>query len=248
MKRLSITLSLLAIAVGPIAAQPIVTSWQAEHSGRYARIYETTAAESASQSVTTWSRGEGIQDQPTYAGVNEVSVSATHVYIRTSGLGYHVMGPWYGNEAKTNLFVNYPANQAVIYALPLDPGSIPSTKSGTGLGAIGYFVDGIAMFDSRDAFSYSTSSATDARPNNGVQGDGSGIAMHTSTRTSPSTPPTRTKRDPTTTTTLTPPPALRHLLGDAVAYDSATSRYTEQTGGNGIHSFPEPKPSVSIRG
>ena len=131
MKRLSITLSLLAIAVGPIAAQPIVTSWQAEHSGRYARIYETTAAESASQSVTTWSRGEGIQDQPTYAGVNEVSVSATHVYIRTSGLGYHVMGPWYGNEAKTNLFVNYPANQAVIYALPLDPGSIPSTISKT---------------------------------------------------------------------------------------------------------------------
>ena len=235
MKRQSNTLLLLALAAGPLAAQPIVTSWYTEQSGGYARIYETTAAESAGASVTIWSRGRGVQAQPTYAGVHEVSVTDTNVYIRTSGLGFHVMGPWYGNEAKTNLFVNYPANQAIIYELPLDPGIIPSFKSGTGLGATGYFVDGIAMFDSRDAFSYSTSSATDARPNNGVQGDAV-WNRDAYVNESVTFDPANAHQAGANHHYHANPPALRHLLGDAVSYDSATNRYTEQIGGNSTHS------------
>jgi len=218
-----------------LIAQPIVDSWYTEQSGRYARIYETTAAESAGTSVTTWSRGQGVQNQPTYAGVHEISVTDTHVYIRTSGLGFHIMGPWYGNEANTNLFPNYPANQSVIYELPLDPGTAPSTKTGTGLGAIGYFVDGIAMFDSRDAFSYSTSNATDSRPNNGIQGDGV-WNRDAYVNESVTFDPANAHQAGANHHYHANPPGLRHLRGDSVSYDSATNRYTEQIGGNGTHS------------
>src|SRR5205814_2486849 len=116
-----------------------------------ARIYPTAADESARNAVTTWSRGQGTQALPVYAGVREVSSSSTWVYIRSSGLASYVMGPWYLNAAKTQLFPNYPANAHVLYRIPRSP-TVPASKTLTGLGAIGYFVNGVALFDNRDAF------------------------------------------------------------------------------------------------
>ncbi len=102
-------------------------------------------------SVTTWSRGAGVQSAPTYAGVHQIDYSANWVYIHTTGLGSHVMGPWYLNAAKTNLFPNYPSNTAAMFRFPRVP-AIPAGKTLFGGGSIGYFVDGVSMFDIRDAF------------------------------------------------------------------------------------------------
>jgi hypothetical protein len=46
--------------------------------------------------------------------------------VHSTGLASHVMGPWYLNAAKTNLFPNYPANQAVKWRFPRTP-VIPTT-------------------------------------------------------------------------------------------------------------------------
>lgn len=226
---LSVALATLAL---PLTAEPIVTSWQNDLSSRYARLYQNDADETAGRAVTTWNRGQGVQAQPTYAGVSEVAVTATDVYIRATGLGAHVMGPWYGNVERTNLFPNYPANQALLYRIPRDPGTPPTNKELTGLGRIGLFVDGVSMFDSRDAFSYDTSAGQDQMPRSpeGVRGDrvwnrdayvnegvtfdrgnahqaGSHYHYHAN------------------------PVGLRHLLGDSVAYNSETNRYTENFDG-----------------
>src|SRR5437667_9811033 len=75
------------------AADPRVDSWFTENSGKYARIFQTTADEASGASVTTWSRGQGTQSLPVYAGVREISSSANWVYIRSSGLASYVMGP-----------------------------------------------------------------------------------------------------------------------------------------------------------
>jgi len=152
-------------------AEPLLTSWFTGNSGLYARIYAATVNETNGTSVTTWSRGAGVQSLPTYAGVSEVSYSASWVYIRTSGLASHTMGPWYLNTAKTQNFPNFPSNTATIYRFPRVP-VIPATKTSTGLGAIGYFVNGVAFFDNRDAFSYVNASGQDATPTNGLTGDG----------------------------------------------------------------------------
>ncbi len=215
-----------------LQATPLVSSWFTDLSGRYARIYPDNEAMAAQASVTTWDRGAGIQATPVYAGITEISSTTTDVYIRTSNLGLHIMGPWYGGNG--NLFPNYPANQADIYRFPLTP-IIPTAKTPTAGGSVGYMVDGITLFDSRDAFSYDTSQAVDDGPGaaTGVNGDdvwnrdafinegdtfdnafahqaGANHHYHANA------------------------PALRHLLGDSVDYDAAINLYTENF--NGTHS------------
>ena len=239
--RFNKTLSLLALigslAVagqpGFISAEPQLTSWFTELSGRYARIYETNEDQDAKRSVTTWNRGAGVQALPTYAGVHEISYNANSIFIRSSGLGFHVMGPWYANEADTNLFVNYPANRAVVYRIPRTPTTPPVPKVPTGLGAIGYFVDGIAMFDSRDAFSYSNANGRDATPGSAFTGDGV-WNRDAYTNESVTFDPANAHQANSNHHYHANPPGLRHLLGDSVDYDEDTNTYTENF--NGRHS------------
>ena len=132
MKFLRILTTLLAVLpAASTLAEPQLTSWFTANSGKYARIFPTAADEptavplKAGTPVTTWSRGTGVQSSPAYADVNEINYSANWVYIRTTGLASHIMGPWYNDAAKTNLFPNYPSNTATVannvYRIPRVP-------------------------------------------------------------------------------------------------------------------------------
>src|SRR6266478_7605642 len=132
-------------------ADPLIDSWFTTYSGKYARIYATDADKNSGNAVSTWSRGTISQTVPAYCGIYFVGNSLNWVYIRSTGLASHTMGPWYLNAAHSQLFPNVPHNTATVYRIPRSP-SVPGTKTLTGLGAIGYFVDGVAMFDTRDAF------------------------------------------------------------------------------------------------
>lgn len=213
-------------------SDPRLSSWFTDYSGNYARIYETLNDEATLNAVTTWNRGAGVQTTPTYAGIHQISYTENWVYIRTTNLASHIMGPWYLNQAKTNLFPNYPNNQSVLYRLPrnpVDPESV-NQKTLTGGGPIGYFVNGVSMFDSRDAFSYRSSTGNEV---NGPQGDGSW------------------NRDAFVNESVTfdagnahqamgryhyhaNPPALRNQLGDSVDHNPETNTYVENF--NGEHS------------
>lgn len=215
----------LAMEVQAQAQDPRISSWYTEGSGRYARLFETTADLTAGNAVTTWSRGQGTQGMPTYAGVHEVSYSNSWVYIRATGLGAHTMGPWYLNAAKTNLFPNYPANRGVLYRIPRAP-TVPGTKTLTGLGVIGVFVDGVSMFDNRDAFSYSNSNGADAGPQTAFNGDGiwnrdayvnEGVTFDAG----------NAHQAGNNYHYHANPPGLRHLLGDHVDFNPSTNTYTE---------------------
>ena len=208
------------------AADARIDSWFTQNSGEYARIYQTMADEASGNSVTTWSRGSGTQSSPVYAGVREVSYSATWVYIRSSGLASYVMGPWYLNAAKTQLFPNYPANSKTLYRIPRSP-AVPATKTLTGLGAVGYFVNGVALFDNRDAFYWNGSAEVqgtglwnrDAYVNESVTFDAAlahqaGATHHYHAN----------------------PIALRYQLGDHVDYNSVNNRYTETAAAPTKHS------------
>ncbi|HEX7261165.1 MAG TPA: YHYH protein [Luteolibacter sp.] len=211
----------------PAVADPRLTSWFTEESGQYARIYQSTAAETAGTVSKTWSRGSGVQSTATYAGVSKIVYSGNWVYIRTTGLAGHIMGPWYLNEAKTTNFPNFPSNTAKIYRIPRAPG-IPQAKSLTGLGAIGCMVNGVSMFDMRDAFSYVSASSTDATPVNGLTGDGvwNRDAYHNESVTFD---PALAHQAGNNYHYHAQPIGLRHQLGDHVDYNAATNRYTEST-------------------
>ncbi len=198
-------------------AAPLLSSWFTKNSGRYARLYQTIADQNAGATSTTWSRGAGVQTTPTYAGIHEIDYSASWVYIRTTGLASCIMGPWYLNAAKTNLFPNCPCNTASVFRFPRTP-SVPPTKTLFGGGNIGYFLDGVSIFDIRDAFYWNGSADVsgsgnwnrDAYVNESVTFDnagahqaGSNYHRHASSN------------------------ALRHLVGDHVDYQAATNTYTE---------------------
>ncbi|TAK97946.1 MAG: YHYH protein, partial [Verrucomicrobia bacterium] len=127
-------------------SDPRTNSWLTTYTSRYARIYTNDAAKTAGNAVTTWNNGTQNQASPAYAGVQAVYSSSSWVYLQTSGLGQHTMGPWLNGS-----FPNLPKNQNVLYRIPRTP-TVHTATNLTGLGAIGYFVDGVAMFDSRDAF------------------------------------------------------------------------------------------------
>ena len=220
-------LFLFAMSCSTALANPRLTSWFTSNSGRYARIYDTTAAETARTSLTTWSRGTGIQSSPTYADVSEVSYSASWVYIRTTGLASHIMGPWYGDAAKTTNFPNFPSNTAKIYRIPLTP-SIPTVKTLTGLGATGCMVNGVSIFDSRDAFSYVSASNQDATPVNGLTGDGvwNRDGYHNEGVTFD---PALAHQAGNNYHYHAQPIAVRYQLGDHVDYNENTNCYSEST-------------------
>ena len=74
------------------AQNPQLTSWFTANSGKYARIYASTADETAGTKSTTWTRGTTTQASPAYSGVTEINYSPNWVYIRTTGLASHLMG------------------------------------------------------------------------------------------------------------------------------------------------------------
>ncbi len=226
----------LSLAAGMTVAHadPQLTSWFTANSGKYARIYQSTANETAGTTSTTWSRGTGVQASPVYADVNEVNYSASWVYIRSSGLASHLMGPWYLDAAKTQNFPNYPSNTSVVYRIPRTP-TIPVSKTLTGLGATGRMVNGVSMFDSRDAFSYVNASSTDATPVNGLTGDGiwNRDGWHNEGVTFD---PALAHQAGNNYHYHAHPIALRYQLGDHVDYNATTNRYTESAAAPSQHS------------
>jgi len=230
---LSLTLFLLLGTLCHQAfAEPQLTSWYTEKSGKYARIYTSKENEAAGITSTTWSRNQTAQNAPTYAGVHEIHHDTSWIYIRTTGLGFHTMGPWYLNEAKTRNFPSFPSNTSTTYRIPRTPTAFNGNTT-TGFGAIGYFVDGVALFDATDTFSYINSSASDGSPQGGGRGDGvwnrdayinEGVTFDAA----------YAHQAMNLHHYHANAPAIRHLLGDSVDYDAASNVYTENF--NGSHS------------
>ena len=227
MKRTHLT-SLLALtgillATNAIAADPRLDSWLTVYSGKYARVYLTDADRLSGNAVSTWSRGSISQTLPAYCGIYEASSSATWSYVRTTGLGSHTMGPWYGDVAHSTLFMNVPKSSATLYRIPRVP-TVAAAKTPTGNGPIGVFVDGVVLFDSRDAFSYVNTTGLEATTGDGIW-----------------------NRDAYVNESVTFDPALAHqpgsgqyhyhanaialraLLGDHVNFNPATKTYAEAT-------------------
>lgn len=206
------------------AADARTDSWFTTYSAKYARLYTTDANKTSGTSVTTWSNGTQTQSLPAYAGVQEIYSSASWVYIRSTGLGSHIMGPW-----QNGTFPNLPKNQKVFYRIPRTP-AVPATKTLTALGAIGYFVDGVSMFDSRDGFYWNGSTE--------AGGGGTGYWNREAYVNEGATfdPGYAHQEQSGTYHYHANPIALRYLLGDHVDYVAATKTYAESTNAVAKHS------------
>ena len=204
-------------------ADPLLSSWYTANSTKYARIYASTSAEANGLASTTWTG----QTLPTYAGVHEIDYSPSWVYIKNTGLPGQVMGPW-SNP-------NLPANQGSttpVYRFPRSPSVVSGTtnKTLTSMGAIGFFVDGMAIYNTSDGYSYSHSHVEDASPVAGI-GNGDGIwnrdawvlefsSFDSSLAHNPPNGQYHSHANPI---------ATRYFVGDNVNYYSASDTYAEDT-------------------
>jgi hypothetical protein len=217
-------------------ADPRTNSWLTTYSAKYARIVETDAQLAAGTNETTWSRNSISQPLPTYCGVQEIYSSDGWVYIRSTGLGSHLMGPWYNDGTRTTLFVNIPANQKALVRFPRFP-TIPNTKSAV-QGQGGYFVDGVIMFDSSDAVSYINSTSQDGSPPGGSGSTGDGIWNRDAYMNEAITfdPAIAHQQNTGVYHYHANPIATRYLLGDHVDFNSSTKTYSESTNAPTRHS------------
>lgn len=229
--------ALLALTASLHAGDAHISSWLTAYSTKYARVYTTDAARTAGTSVTTWTNGTLAQTSPAYCGVQEIDYSADWVYVRSTGLGSHIMGPWYNDATRTTIFVNYPKNQKDLFRIPRNP-TVPATKSRV-QGEIGFFVDGVHAFDSTDATSYSNASARDGdAPGTpgGLTGDGiwnrdayvnEAVTFDGALAHQQNTGLYHYHANP-----LGP----RYLLGDHVDFNASTKLYSESTAAPTAHS------------
>ena len=137
------------------------------------------------------------------------------------------MGPWYLDTGKTMIFPNLPVNTKTFTRIPrtsIVTNNVPVSKTNvTGLGAIGCFVDGVAMYNSWDANYWNGSGDT-----NGGSGVGYYWRRDAYVNEGVSFDPSNAHQDQSGTYHYhANPPALRYLLGDEVSYNSTNDAYTE---------------------
>ena len=201
---------------------PLFSSWLTNFSGRYARVTQTTGG----TSVTTWPAAGlpkmgGGQATPAYADVQQISYSANYVYIKGTGLASHPMGPWYNNGA---IFGNWPSNTKYIRRFPRSP-AVAATKTTNGLGSIGLWVNGVAMYNLLDAFSYNTASGADVQSMMAPASDWVRNAVVTE---APTFDKSNAHQPPNGEYHYHDSPnALRYQFGDNMTYNAATGAYSE---------------------
>lgn len=212
------------VATQSLRADPQISSWYTAHSGRYARIYANTTVEAAGMPATIWSNGTQIQSLPAYDGTQEIDYSSNWIYVHSTGLASYIMGPW------STGFPNLPSNQKTIFRIPRTP-TKASNLTLSGGGAIGIFVDGVAMFNSWDAFYWSGSADT------GGQG-GVGYWNRDAYINEGSTfdPALAHQQQGGTYHYHANPIGLRYLLGDHVDYNPVSNVYSESTASVTKHS------------
>jgi hypothetical protein len=110
-----------------------LTSWQINSTG--AKGHSTDATINALVSQIT-------------ADVSEVWATSSYVYVKSSGVPSYNVGPFNdGNPA-------YPSNRNWQLEIPRSPQPATGTHTATGLGAIGLWVNGVPIYNPKDAHSY----------------------------------------------------------------------------------------------
>lgn len=119
-------------AAAPLVTDPAIVNWK----------LNTTGAKAHSANATINSYVSGI-----LTDVDKVAYDASYVYVHSSDVPSHDVGPFPGNPA-------YPADRNRTYRIPRVPVAATTTHTNVGLGAIGTMVNGVNLFNALDAQTY----------------------------------------------------------------------------------------------
>lgn len=151
-------------APAKVSTVPLLTSWATKNSQQPAQVVSNYNP--AAGPKTTWPNdvpagvtATGVTT-PVLADTQRIRFSDTTVYVNANGLASYVMGPWFDPLQPGGFFGAYPTVQAIQAQFPRTP-TAAATRTATSMGAIGLWVNGVAVFNTLDGASYSNTRATD---------------------------------------------------------------------------------------
>jgi len=97
---------------------------------------------------------------PSPGDIQRIRTTNTTLYLNSNNLPSYVIGPWFAGSANGGVFMNFAASIATLSQIPRVP-QPAATKANTGLGSIGVWVNGVAIFNAADGASYRNSTGTD---------------------------------------------------------------------------------------
>ncbi len=98
---------------------------------------------------------------PANADIQRIRTTESTIYLNSNNLPSYVIGPWFAGSMNGGVFMNWAAALNGSAQLPRAP-QPATTKTNTGLGAIGVWVNGVAVFNAADGASYRNASGDDA--------------------------------------------------------------------------------------
>jgi hypothetical protein len=151
MKKLTLGLALGICSLSFAQTNPAIISW----------LQNTTQMGSYYQSGNSTAISNNI-----LVNCQAVQYSTNWVYVTTNGIPAYPTGPFMdGNPSQAT-------DQNAIFKIPLNPTQNTGTPTATTMGNIGVFINGTALFDSRDGISWKNSTSALAGGPLGGMGDG----------------------------------------------------------------------------
>lgn len=150
----------------PNASVPQLNSWFTKNSLQEAKV--VSGFDPSAGAKTTWptdaptgAQVSGRTTTPAKADPQSVSFTDSAVYVSSNNLGSYAMGPWFIDGGNGGVFMNFPTAQNFRAQIPRTP-MAAAAKRNTGLGAVGIWVNGVAVFNVLDGASYSNAQRNDA--------------------------------------------------------------------------------------
>ncbi len=144
---------------------PQLSAWFTKNSQQDARV--VSGFDPSAGPKTTWpvdrpagAQASGGATAPVKADTQTISFTDTAVYVASNNLGSYTMGPWFIDGGNGGVFMNFPSAQNFRAQIPRAPAAA-ATKRSTGLGAVGIWVNGVAVFNVLDGASYSNAQRND---------------------------------------------------------------------------------------
>jgi uncharacterized protein (TIGR03437 family) len=147
------------------SSDPKLASWYTKGSQQFAT--GITGFDPSAGPATTWPTNvpagvnvSGGNRTAALADVQRVRYNANAVYVNSNNLPSYTIGPWFEATMAGGVFMNWASSSSRLVQISRNP-SAAGTKAATGMGPVGMWVNGVAIFNTLDGGSYSSAAGDD---------------------------------------------------------------------------------------
>lgn len=149
----------------PASTDPLLATWYTKGANQFAQAI--TGFDPSAGASTTWPVNvpagvavSGGNKTPALADVQRVRYDTAGVYVNSNNLPSYTLGPWFEASMTGGVFMNWAASGPRLVRVTRAPAPA-ATKVASGMGPVGTWVNGVAIFNTLDGGSYSNAAGDD---------------------------------------------------------------------------------------